>query len=81
MYKFYVSVYSLLYVYIILGIEQVFLNVGMGLINLSKDSLVTSLRIYDSENTPQTQTSGFPVRYGTVEDSRLEANLDKSLCC
>lgn len=67
---------------IISGIEQVFLNVGVGLINLSKDSLATSLRVYDSENMPQTPTSGFPVMYGSVEDSGQDVgHSEKSLCC
>lgn len=58
------------------GIEQVFLNVGVGLINLSKDSLVTSLRVYDSESTP---VSNFPV---TVEDVRQDiGQSEKSPCC
>lgn len=64
------------------GIEQIFLKVGMGLINLSKDALVTSLRVYDSETTPHSPTSSFPITYGTVEDGRQEiGQSEKSVCC
>uniref|UniRef100_A0A1B6M795 Uncharacterized protein n=1 Tax=Graphocephala atropunctata TaxID=36148 RepID=A0A1B6M795_9HEMI len=66
-----------------LGIEDVFLNTAMGLMNLSKDSLVTSLSVYDSSDKPE--TSQLSPGYGATihaHDQAPHAETAKpSFCC
>ncbi|XP_054280531.1 ras-related protein Rab-31-like [Macrosteles quadrilineatus] len=66
-----------------LGIEDVFLNTAMGLINLSKDSLVTSLRVYDSNDRPEPNSGrGYGTTTISAQDHVAHAETAKSpLCC
>uniref|UniRef100_A0A1B6DII9 Uncharacterized protein n=1 Tax=Clastoptera arizonana TaxID=38151 RepID=A0A1B6DII9_9HEMI len=68
------------------GIEEVFLNTAIGLINLSKDSSVTSLRVYDGSD--QQSSTGVPtttkLSYKSIHDMDNEVNRESetsSHCC
>ncbi|XP_046682635.1 ras-related protein Rab-31 [Homalodisca vitripennis] len=65
------------------GIEDVFLNTAMGLMNLSKDSLVTSLRVYDSTDKPDASllSSGYGPTIHAHDPAPHAETAKPSLCC
>ncbi|KAG8296517.1 hypothetical protein J6590_055163, partial [Homalodisca vitripennis] len=64
-------------------IEDVFLNTAMGLMNLSKDSLVTSLRVYDSTDKPDASllSSGYGPTIHAHDPAPHAETAKPSLCC
>lgn len=79
---------ELFFVVTVQGIEQIFLNIATGLIQMSGEELVTSLKIYDSDNYVASQTELNATDVGNTEipswsiDSIAHADSAKPhLCC
>lgn len=59
-----------------------FLNIAVGLMNLSKDSLVTSLRVYDSTERPDTSPlSGYGQAIHAHDEMAHAETAKSSICC